>query len=254
MTTASSRDYFSTNSGDYRRYRPSYPETLFTYLASIAPSPRVAWDCATGSGQAATGLARHFSTLIATDASARQIQSAQPASNIRYLIAKAEAAPIRDHAVDLITLAQALHWLDTQAFFAEAGRVLRARGVLAVWSYGLLTLAPGLDEVIGHFYREVIGGYWPAQRRLVEEGYRGIAFPFDRMPAPAFEMSVDWCLEELLGYIGTWSAVSLYREDRGADPMDILAGGLLDHWGEPTRRRRVVWPLSLIVGRADRGG
>ena len=249
MQNKTFKDYFSDNSGNYRKFRPVYPDALFAYLAGIAPSPALAWDCATGSGQAARKLARHFSRVIATDASGQQIQKAQPDDKIAYQVAYAENAPILTGTVDLVTVAQALHWFDLELFYKEAKRVLKKNGIIAVWSYNLLSISPALDAIINKFYKEIVGCYWPPERLLVEDGYRHIPFPFTKCQCPEFRMSADWSFSELLGYIATWSAVKLYRERQGTDPMDIIRPQLAMEWGAPDRRYKVDWPLSVIVGR-----
>jgi SAM-dependent methyltransferase len=251
MTAEYFKDYFSDNSAGYRKYRPAYPDSFFEYLAIIAPSSAAAWDCATGSGQAARKLARHFSKVIATDASIRQISNAVPDENVYYQVARAENSPIHSSAVDLITIAQALHWLDAKPFFAEAKRVLKPKGILAVWSYNLLSVTPQLDDIIERFYKQTVGPYWPPERRLVEEGYQNISFPFTRIVSPDFSMTAEWSLEELLGYIATWSAVKVYRDETGNNPLDALKKELGAHWGEPCRRYQVSWPLSVFIGKND---
>ncbi|HEY6050877.1 MAG TPA: class I SAM-dependent methyltransferase, partial [Thermoanaerobaculia bacterium] len=150
-------DHFSGHAADYARYRPDYPEALFSYLASLAPDHRLAWDCATGSGQAAAGLARHFDEVLATDASSRQIEQALPIPRVRYAVCPAESVALPDAGADLVAVAQALHWFDLGAFFAEVRRVLVPGGVLAVWCYGLLSIAPEIDSILNRFYRDVVG-------------------------------------------------------------------------------------------------
>ncbi|MEJ2155480.1 MAG: class I SAM-dependent methyltransferase [Desulfobacteraceae bacterium] len=242
------KDYFSNNSANYSKFRPVYPDALFDYLAGIAPSSALAWDCATGSGQAAQKLARRFSRVIATDASSEQLRKAKPVDNIAYRVAPAEKAPFPDNAVDLITVAQALHWFDIELFFREAKRVLKTDGVIAVWTYNLLTIEPALDKIINGFYENVLGPYWPPERVMVEDGYRDISFPFQKLLCPAFSMSASWSLNELLGYLGTWSAVKQYRDKMGSDPLDIIRNDLAAQWGAPDRRYHVDWPLSVRVG------
>jgi len=243
------KDYFSENSDNYRKYRPVYPDALFDYLATIAPSSALAWDCATGSGQAAQKLAARFSRVFATDASGDQIRKAKPAGNITYKVARAENAPIPSNTVDLITVAQALHWFDLEPFFGEAQRVLKKNGIIAVWTYNLLSVTPALDAIINRFYGETLDRYWPPERLMVEDGYRHIPFPFPKLPCPEFSMSASWSLSEMLGYLGTWSAVKLYREKKGADPMEIIRHELATEWGAPDRRYKIGWPLALIVGK-----
>jgi SAM-dependent methyltransferase len=243
-------DHFSSMARDYAAARPTYPPALFDWLASVAPGRRSAWDCAAGNGQATLELARCFDAVTATDASAEQIGAAPAHPRVSYRVAPAEATGLPDGSVDLITVAQALHWLDVDAFYAEARRVLVPGGVLAVWCYGLQRLDdPIIDALLAHFYGEVVGPFWAPERRLVETGYRTLAFPFEELSPAPFEMAVDWSPAQLTAYIGTWSATARFRCERGYDPVAALAAELAPLWGSSDGRRRVRWPLSLRVGR-----
>lgn len=247
------KDHFSKQAAAYSGYRPGYPPQLFRYLASVAPGRERAWDCATGTGQAALGLAEHFREVIATDASARQIANAGYREGVVYEVAPAEHSGIAAGSVDLVTVAQALHWFEPEAFYREVKRVLRPGGVIAVWSYGQLRVSPAVDAVIGHLYEALVGPYWPPERRLVEEGYRSIPFPFAALEPPPFGMSARWSLAQLRGYLGTWSAVQRYKDAEGADPLQAVAEGLERAWGDTAGERTVVWPLALRVGVAAGG-
>jgi SAM-dependent methyltransferase len=244
-------DHFSGHAADYARYRPDYPDELFAFLASLAPARRLAWDCATGSGQAAAGLARHFEEVVATDASSRQIERAPQLPRVRYGVSSAGSSTLPDGSVDLITVAQALHWFDLPSFFAEACRVLVPRGVVAVWCYDLLSIASDIDPILNRFYRDVVGEYWPRERSIVERGYRCLEFPFEEfvIPAPGFTMEKEWTLAELSGYVRTWSAVRRFMAARREDPVLALEGELASAWGPAGRPRRAVWDLDLRVGR-----
>jgi hypothetical protein len=243
-------DHFSRIAADYATYRPRYPEALFTWLASIAPTRHHAWDCATGNGQAAVALSRHFAYVVATDPSTAQIASAEAAERVGYAAMTAEHSALATGVAELVTVAQALHWLDRDVFFVEARRVLVQRGVLAVWSYGLCTLGdPELDRLLHRFYRETVGPYWPAERAIVDRGYDQLEFPFDEITVPAFAMEVDWALDQFAGYVGTWSAVEQARAGTGADPVPDFIDSLRRAWGEEHATRTIAWPLSMRVGR-----
>ena len=209
----------------------------------------MAWDCATGSGQAAIGLADHFEQVEATDASAAQLAAALAHPRVRYRQAPADASGLPPRSVDLVTVAQALHWLDRPAFYAEAGRVLVPGGVVAAWCYGLVELGAGLDQLIHAFYERTVGPYWPPERALVDSAYRTIDFPFAELALPAITMEAEVTLEELGGYLGTWSAVLGYRSARGNDPVAPLLDRLRGAWGGAQRRRPARWPLALRAGR-----
>jgi SAM-dependent methyltransferase len=242
------KDHFSDRSREYGCFRPDYPESLYAYLAEHAPGRDLAWDCACGSGQAALGLARHFRRVVATDASAEQIAAARPAANVEYRVAAAETSGLPGRSLDLVAVAQALHWFDLDRFYAEVGRVLKPNGLLAAWSYDLLRIDPEIDALIGDLYRNELGPYWPPERRWVELGYQGLRFPFPELTPPPLAMQAEWPLSRLLGYLGTWSAVRGYREALSRDPLARLEPGLRSLWGNPARVRRVHWPLSLRIG------
>ena len=243
------KDHFSDLAARYAACRPDYPPELFAYLARVSPSHRVAWDCATGSGQAALGIAEHFARVVATDASAAQLTHARPHPRVEYRVAPAEASGLEAASVDLITVAQALHWFDLDAFYAEAVRVLVPGGVLAVWTYGAVLLDdPALDAAVQRFAVETVGPYWPPERRLVDEGYRTIAFPFRELAPPALTLEQRWTLAELAGYLRTWSATARYVAAHGRDPVAALEQELRTGWHDPQLPRAVRWPLALRVG------
>lgn len=243
-------DHFSARAAAYAQFRPHYPDALFDWLAAVAPDRRLALDAATGNGQAAVPLSRRFAAVVATDASSEQLAHATPAPGITYRRALAHDSGLAPAGADLVTVAQALHWLDRDALFAEARRVLKPRGIVAVWCYGVMEAGPDLDEAIRHFYHDIVGPYWPSERRITESGYRDIALPFDELPAPAFAMTATMTLDTLLGYVGTWSAVSRYHDARGVSPLPELREMLQAQWGDPAAARIVRWPLGLRAGRA----
>lgn len=246
--TAGFKDHFSSASDAYAAFRPTYPAALYAWLAGLCGMRATVWDCATGNGQAARGLAAHFGRVVATDASSEQIRHALPHPGVDYRVAPAEASGLAAASVDLVTVAQAAHWFDLPRFYAEARRVLKPGGVLALWGYGRLVLPDGLDTAFLDFYAETLGPYWPAERALIEDGYRGLPFPFAPIEAPAFAIRVEWNLPRLMAYLSTWSAVKRYQAARGHDPLPALQARLAPAWGEPMTARALDWPLFLRVG------
>lgn len=241
------KDHFSGHANSYARYRPDYPDELFDYLATLVPRREVALDCATGSGQAAVGLARHFACVVASDGSVAQLRNAQAHPRVAYLANLAEQPALIEGSVDLAVAAQAAHWFDHARFHPEMRRVLRHDGALALWTYGLTRIEPRIDALVRHFYEEVVGPYWPPERRHVENAYRDLPFPWQEVPAPQFELRLDWALDDFIGYVGTWSATQRYTKVSGAEPLSGLRAEIAPLWGPA--RRPVVWPLHLRIGR-----
>jgi SAM-dependent methyltransferase len=247
------KDYFSAQSDEYARRRPHYPPALFEYLNLVVEAHDLTWDCGTGNGQAAAGLAPYFDQVIATDPSADQIRNAFQHPKVTYRQASAEDSGVAAASVDLVTVAQALHWFDIPRFFEEARRALKRGGVVAVWAYTLCKITPDIDRILDDFYYNynVVGPYWPTERRLVDAQYKTIAFPFDEFEAPPFSIDVDWDLNDLLGYIRTWSALRRYLDAHGTDPTELILGPLSAAWGDPQQQRHVNFPIRMRIGRSQ---
>jgi|SRR5579863_134599 len=248
------KDHFSQLAALYSAFRPTYPPALFDYLASLCRERHLAWDCACGSGQATVALAQRFDRVVATDASAQQIGAAPAIARVTFRVAPAESSGLEPGSVDLVSVAQALHWLDLGAFYREVHRVLRDEGMLAVWSYGPVRVEDdaAVDGLIQEYYSHTVGPYWPPERRPVDEGYRGLPFPYAELTPPPFRMGEHWDRARLLGYLRSWSATGRYVEQRGADPVIALEQRLAPLWSEATRL--ITWPLAVRVGRRDRDG
>lgn len=245
------KDHFSTQSAIYRAARPRYAPTLFAWLAAQAPARSLAWDAGCGTGQASLGLAAEFERVIATDPSAAQIAEAETAPNLDYRVERAEQSTLTDASADLVTVAQALHWFDLDAFHAEVRRVLRPGGIVAEWTYADCHVIPAVDAVKQTLYVDLLDSYWPPERRLVESGYAELAFPFARLAPPPFELTAHWDLAAFLAYLRSWSATQRYITANGSDPVDELAARFAAAWGDATEVRAVRWDLALRVGRCD---
>jgi SAM-dependent methyltransferase len=245
------KDHFTATAATYAAARPAYPDALYQFVANHAPARGLAWDCATGNGQAARGLARVFARVVATDASAAQLSHAPAVPGVEYRVAPAERSGLPDRAADAITVATALHWFDFDAFFREVRRVLVPGGLIVVWCYGRVRAGDDVDALVHAFQRDVVGAYWPAERRYVDEEYATIPFPFREVPAPALELRESYALDQLLAYLATWSSTARYREATGGDPIPALEERMRAVWGERDTRRDVWWPLHIRVGYVD---
>jgi SAM-dependent methyltransferase len=241
------RNLFGAHAAKYIESRPRYPRPLFHYLAVVSGGTRLAWDCATGNGQAAVGLAERFARVVATDASEEMIATAIPHPRVTYQVTK-YGSGLPDKSVNLVTVAQALHWLEIDPFVREVRRVLAPGGVLAAWSYPLCRIEPGIDELVDRFYRVTLGSFWPAERRHVEDGYRSLALPLEEVVPPPIEMVEDWTMPHFLSFVRTWSAVSKCIAAQGEEPVRAFEEALRARWGMPMMRREVHWPIRLRIG------
>jgi len=249
----SNAELFSTVAREYATFRPGYPPELFAWLARIAPARDAVWDCGCGSGQASIALAEHFSTVYATDVAPEQIAAARPHRRVRYSVASAERSGLSAQSMDLVTVAQALHWFDVTAFYAEAVRVARPGAMLVVWNYPRPRFVDAaLDRCFFAFYSEVVGPYWPPERRHIEAGYRTLPFPFEEIEAPAFGLELSWNLAQVLGYVSSWSATARYRKALGQDPVPLLRESLGAIWPGEGAQVPISMPLGVRAGALGR--
>lgn len=244
----SAPDHFSPQAADYASFRPTYPPAFVAHIAALAPSHDLAWDVGTGNGQAAILLASHFARVHATDSSARQLQHATPNPRVSYVEAPAESSGLAASSVDLVTIAQALHWFDPVAFHAEVARVLKPAGIVAAWSYGMVVVDPEVDAVVDWLYRERVGRYWPDERKHIETGYRELAFPYEEIPVGEWRIDAVLTRMQLTGYIGTWSALRHARDAEATDPLLQFIVRLDEVW-PGDERRAAYWPMIARVGR-----
>jgi len=241
-------NWFDAGGDAYARYRPDYSDELAVLLARITPARRLAVDVGCGTGQFTRQLASAFDAVVGLDPSADQIAHAAPHDRVRYATAPAEQLALPDHRADLITAAQAAHWFDLPRFYAEVRRVAAPQAVLALISYGVAQLDPGLNERFQHFYTEEIGPYWPPERRMVDEGYAGLDFPFRALPAPSIDIVRQWPALAFLGYISAWSAVRRAREAGQEALLTTFSHDLLALWGDTTMPRTICWPITMRLG------
>ena len=241
------KDHFSKQASDYAKFRPRYPRKMFEYLGTITPTRKMAWDCATGNGQAAVELANVFDHVIATDASESQIANAEPHDHVEYGVAPAEQSGLQSGSVDLVLVAQALHWLNRDRFYPEIQRVLKEDGVFVASAYNLLRTERPIKEIVRRYYYDVVGPYWPPERALIEH-FPEIPFPFPERKAPEFEIVGEWNLEHLVGYLRSWSSTQRFIAATNRNPLNEIVSDLQRAWGDPEKTRRIIWPLALRVG------
>ncbi|MCB1827845.1 MAG: class I SAM-dependent methyltransferase [Coxiellaceae bacterium] len=243
------KDHFSKQAGDYSKFRPSYPAELYAYLDTLVAEHACAWDCGTGNGQAAIALAGYFDSVIATDASQQQIDNATPHERVSYRVATAEHSTLDDHSVDLITVAQALHWFDLDKFYAEVRRVAKPQAAIAVWVYELMQFDdPAVQAVLDYCYRDLVGSYWPPERIHCETRYQQLPFPFKEFDTPDFSVQYHWTKDAFLGYLSTWSAVQRYISDLNSDPISTLIQPRLDAIWSSEEQKTLKLIFSMRAG------
>jgi SAM-dependent methyltransferase len=249
VTADADNRHFGAIAQSYRAIRPAYPDALFDFLAACVDRHDLSWDCGTGSGQSAAALATRFRRVRATDSDPRQLAAAIPAPNIDYALLPAEADAGLDGVVDLITCACAVHWFDLDAFYASARRALRPDGVIAVWTYDWpWTGAPAVDAILRRLKDDVLGPWWGPESVYYFGRYENLPFPFAEIPCPAFAIEIARTPDELLGFVGTWSAVTRYRARLGQDPLAPVRAELAAAW-RAELSAPVTAPLHMRVGR-----
>jgi ubiquinone/menaquinone biosynthesis C-methylase UbiE len=242
-------DRFSKQSHAYALFRPEYPEELYRFLASCVPNTKLVWDCATGTGQAARSLSKHFDRVVATDLSAEQISKAHGPGNVQYKVAQAEDVLFSEGSVDLISVAQAIHWFELESFYSVANKVLREGGILAAWGYSFFKVSHELDAILDPYGRKTLAPFWSERNWLLINEYRDLPFPLQKVEHPSFQLRVNWDLNHLKGYLDSWSATQKFKDQNGSDPFEQIRVRVESVWGVPTQKREVSWDLYLLVGR-----
>jgi ubiquinone/menaquinone biosynthesis C-methylase UbiE len=243
------KDLFSRQSDLYARYRPTYPRHLYKYFLSFVKEKNIAWDCATGNGQAAVVLADHFKKVIATDISPAQIEKATKKENIEYLVCAAESTPFEENTFDLVTIAQAYHWIKWKEFKKEVTRVCKPNAVIAIWIYYRHTTgSEAVDNAVHEFYENVTKQYWDYERKFVDELYATVEFDYELLPVKEFETILNWKREDLIGYISSWSAIQKFIKINGYSPIPMIEEKIKMLWPE-AEVKKVVFPIYLKLGR-----
>lgn len=190
----------------YAKARPGYPKELFSYLSELCNEHDVAWDAATGNGQAAIGIKDFFKVVMATDISENQLRYAFQHPKIHYQQASEIVPFIPDFSVDLITVSSAIHWLDPVLFYKEADRVLKHQGILATWGYSGIHLNGDVDDAIREMNETILKPYIVDKVVVAINGYKEIHLPFEPLVTPEFFMKYFWDKEQVMDYVMTWSS------------------------------------------------
>jgi len=245
------KDNFSTQSKEYSFSRPTYPDDLFKFLSHLTLNHELVWDCATGNGQAAIELCKYFDKVIASDASENQIKNKFERKNILYKVFPAEKANIPNNLIDLITVAQGLHWFNFEKFYSEVRRVAKKGAIIAAWSYTMHRISPEIDKISDRldFGGDILGDYWAKEIRYVKENYQTIPFPFEELTTPQFSISTKWNLNQLINYLDTWSGIQKYRLEKDAEPLILIKNEIKPYWKDDLEKKLVTWTINLKVGR-----
>lgn len=230
------RTSFGRNAGAYREFRPTYPESLYAWLAGQCKKRAAALDCATGNGQAALGLVRHFDRVVATDTDQAQIASAPVHDKIEYRIVAAEELSADLGPFNLVTAAQGAHWFDLEVFYDRLKTVLAPGAIIAIWGYAFPRIAPAIDVLVRKYIVDVVDPYWALGNRIIMDHYRTIPFPWEEIAPPSFIIREDWDRSQFLGFVRTWSAYKRLVAELSHDPLEEFTQEL-DKQG--------LWPASI---------
>jgi ubiquinone/menaquinone biosynthesis C-methylase UbiE len=245
-------NYFSVQSEYYARNRPTYPEELFVFLSGLCSSHELAWDCATGNGQAAISLSKYFKKVVATDLSAEQISRAFHRENIFYKVEPSEHSSLENESADLVTVATAIHWFNLPAFYKEVHRVLKPHGVFAAWGYAGCTVNYAIDKMLDEFAFDILKDYWRPETKLNwRDKYETLNFPYPLTAAPSFAATAQYNLNDILNYLNSWSSVQKYKDDNKTNPINSILPRLEKLWGAPEEVKPVSWDLFLKCGRKE---
>lgn len=242
-------DNFSKQASIYAQFRPSYPHELYDYLSNLTPAHALAWDCGTGNGQSAIHLADFYDQVYASDPSEAQIKNAFQHEKVTYHVEKAEEPSLPTHTVDIITVAQAIHWFDIDKFYEAAKRVLKKDGIIAVWAYAVPQVDKNIDPITQNFHDKTVGPYWPSEIKLLQQGYTTIPFPFREIEPPEFYIRKKYKLQDFLGHLLSWSATQRYIQQEERNPLFKLKEELQPFWTDEEEAKQVTWKIIMRVGK-----
>ncbi len=242
------KDHFSEAAETYARSRPLYPEELYSFLYRHCSQYGHAWDCGTGNGQVAQALSTRFEKVYASDISRQQLEQAKPNGNIQYVCEASEECTAADGLFDLIVVAQAIHWFKFDAFYKQVFRTMKPDGLFATWTYENIQINAEVDDLVRHFYTNIIGPYWDPERVIIEQRLQSIPFPFDEIPCPEFQIRDHWSGARMLGYLNSWSACRHYYAAKGTQAVDLIRKQLFEIWPEGDMKE-IRFPVYMRMGR-----
>jgi len=242
---------------NYALYRPDYPQHLYNLVFDYTKKSRSeferALDIGCGTGQVTSKLCTTFKNVVGTDISEKQLEAAYKADNIEYIICPAEEIKQPSNSVDLITVAQALHWFKLDQFYKEVKRVLKPNGVLAVWVYGLVEVEnKTANEVIKKLHWETVGDYWDFDRKWLCDLYPNYNMPLKDFEKHFLSINKSMTLADFVHYVDTWSALKVYREKNpdSEDPLIQFEKDLLIAYNStPDKVLDLNFPVGLFLGR-----
>ncbi|KAL4351640.1 hypothetical protein GQ457_06G035260 [Hibiscus cannabinus] len=246
----------------YLDARPTYPSHWYSMLAARTPRHSLALDVGTGNGQAAIGVAEHYDAVVGTDVSEAQLQHAIPHPKVTYLYTPSSISDDDflssiggENSVDLITVAQAVHWFDLPKFYSLVSRLLRRPGgILAVWCYNDIVVSPTFDPVMKRFHDTTLP-YWNPNIQYLFDGYKTLPFPFESVGLGsegkplALDIPKKLTLEGFLRMLRSWSAV-VTAKDQGVDLLsENVVKGFESAWGGSNLVRSIAYKAFMLAGK-----
>lgn len=219
----------------YALARPRYPSELLEQVRTLTDPCRLSVDVGCGSGQLTIPLADWSEAVIGVDRSPEQIRAATKHHRVTYHAGDAYELPVENETVDLLTIAQAMHWLDMPRFFAEVKRILRPQGTFAVLGYAVPRLQhPEMEKSFKHYYYDILGSdkepgepgcYWDVSRPLLDRGFAKTSFPFHHVARCWHEDHRSMALGSFADYLKSFSAYQTYTR-KNEDPLPTLLNEL----------------------------
>ncbi|PVV01492.1 hypothetical protein BB560_004088 [Smittium megazygosporum] len=288
MSAFSSSEY---NYSGYSRDRPVYNPQLIDFMLKYhneinTNKTDTVVDVATGTGIVARLLDKSFKRVVATDISAKMLETAKLVKNdgvnIEYKQATGEDMSfLPDNSVDMITVGTGAHWFNSEVFLKEANRVLVENGTLAIFGYSgyqEFVEYPQCNRIYTEFVEDVVGPYWEKGRHVLnrmyshynhlerEAGFKDVFFGIYPESATVYAgtgytiMDKPYVIDHKLtwsgleNYFKTWSGVLNYNKAHPGkkDIAEITAARLTKAAGVTDRKTAIKlrWGQSVVMCRA----